>query len=195
LDDPVWAEVTPWNPPPGTDPLVLVAMSSTFQDQISCLQRVVDALALLPVRGVLTAGPAIDAAAVQPPGNVMVVSSAPHRQVLSQAALVITHGGHGTVMKALAAGVPMVVLPHGRDQADTAARLTAHGAGITLKRAAKPRAIAGAVQRVLRRDSYRIAAQQLGAVVRRDATTDLLVRELEAMPEKSAARFTASLAE
>ena len=51
--------------------------------------------------------------------------------------VVVTHGGHGTVMKALAAGVPLVILPHGRDQADTAARVTARSAGIALKRTAK----------------------------------------------------------
>lgn len=111
LDDPGWAEGAPWVAPAGTDPLVLVAMSSTFQDQIDCLQRVVDALALLSVRGVLTTGPAVDAAALRPPANVTVVSSAPHRQVLPHAALVVTHGGHGTVMKALAAGVPSWYCP------------------------------------------------------------------------------------
>lgn len=79
-----------------------------------------------------------------------------------------------------------MVLPHGRDQADTAARVTARGAGITLKRSARPRAIADAVRRVLRRDSYRIAARQLGAVIRRDAGTDMLVRELEMIPETRA---------
>jgi UDP:flavonoid glycosyltransferase YjiC (YdhE family) len=144
-------------------------------------------LGMLPVRGVLTTGPAIDVTTVRPPANVTVVSSAPHRQVLAGAALAITHGGHGTVIKALAAGVPMVLLPHGRDQPDTAARVTARGAGIALKRSANPGVIADAVRSVLRRDSYRMAAQQLGAAVSRDATSDLLVRELEAIPETSSA--------
>ena len=45
LDDPTWA-TTPWTPPPGDDPLVLVALSSTFQDQGDCLQRIVDAARL-----------------------------------------------------------------------------------------------------------------------------------------------------
>jgi MGT family glycosyltransferase len=179
LDDPAWAEVTRWTPPAGGDPLVLVAMSSTFQDQIGCLQRVVDALGTMPVRAVVTTGFAIDPAALQPSANVTVVPSAPHRQVLRHAALVVTHGGHGTVMKALAADLPMVLLPHGRDQADTAARVTARGAGVTLKRSAGSRAIADAVRRVLKDASYRAAARQLGKSVRRDAESDTLVRELE----------------
>jgi MGT family glycosyltransferase len=183
LDDPAWAERAPWNPPAAADPLVLVAMSSTFQDQLGCLQRVVDALRTLPVRGLVTTGPAVDAAALQPPPNITVVPSAPHRRVLQHAALVITHGGHGTVMKALAAGVPMVILPHGRDQADTATRVTERGAGITLNRSAAPGAIAEAVRHVLQNRAYRAAAQRLGDVVRRDAGSDALVRELEEVPE------------
>ena len=179
LDDPAWAQATSWTPPAGADPLVLVSMSSTFQDQTDSLQRVLDGLATLPVRGVLTTGPAIDPRALRSPAHVTVVPSAPHQQVLRHASLVITHAGHGTVMKALAAGVPLVMLPHGRDQADTAVRVTARGAGLMLKRSAAPRAIADAVTRI-QDDSYRNAARQLGAAIRRDAGTDLLVDELEA---------------
>jgi MGT family glycosyltransferase len=144
LDDPQWAEAAAWTPPAGSAPLVLVAMSSTFQDQIACLQRVVDALGTLPVRGVVTTGPAIDPTSLEPTANVMVLRSAPHRQILHHASLVVTHGGHGTVMKALAAGVPMVIVPHGRDQADTAARVIARRAGIALKRTATSGAMADA---------------------------------------------------
>jgi MGT family glycosyltransferase len=182
LDDPVWAHL-PWTPPTGSDPLVLVAMSSTFQDQIGCLQRVVDALGTLPVRGLVTTGPAIDPSALCARANVTVVPSAPHRQVLRHAAVVVTHAGHGTVMKALAADVPMVLLPHGRDQADTAARVTSRGAGIALKRTASPGEIAHAVRRLLQNGSYRVCAQELGDTVRRDAKSDLLLRELEDIPD------------
>ncbi|HKB11377.1 MAG TPA: nucleotide disphospho-sugar-binding domain-containing protein, partial [Vicinamibacterales bacterium] len=185
LIDPAWAEAASWTPPPGRAPLVLVAMSSTFQDQTASLERVIEALGTLPVRGLVTTGPAIDAAALRAAANVTVVASAPHREVLEQAALVVTHGGHGTVMKALAAGVPMVVLPHGRDQADNAARVTARGAGVMVKRGARPAAIADAVVRVLRDDSYRVAARRLGDAVRRDAQGDTLIRELEAIPRLS----------
>lgn len=183
LDDPAWAEDASWTPPPGRDPLVLVALSTTYQDQLASLQHVIDALGTLPVRGLVTTGPALDPAALQPRANVTVLPSAPHRQVLSQAALVLTHGGHGTVIKALAAGVPMVVLPHGRDQADVAARVTARGAGVILKRSARPAVIAEAVMRVLRNDSYRASARRLGEAVCRDARSDALIRELEEIPD------------
>ena len=184
LDDPVWANSAPWPTPPGSSPLVLVSLSSTFQDQIGCLQRIVDALSTLPLRAIVTTGPAVHVTALRSSPNVVIVECAPHRQVLQQAALVITHGGHGTVMKALAAGVPLVVLPHGRDQGDTAARVSARGAGVTLARTPGVRAISGAVLHVLRRDSYRAAAQRLGGAIQSDADTNALVRELEAVSNR-----------
>ncbi len=186
LDDPVWAQ-TPWMPPAGGAPLVLVAMSSTFQDQVGCLQRVLDALGTLKIRGVMTAGPAIDVTELTSPANVTILERASHQQILQHAALLITHGGHGTAMKALAAGVPMVLLPHGRDQGDTATRVTLRGAGISLSRTAASSTIAAAARRVLQNDSYRTAAQRLGANIRRDAESDALVRELESIAAGEAA--------
>jgi MGT family glycosyltransferase len=182
LDDPTWAAGNTWAPPAGDDPLVLVALSSTFQDQVECLQRIIDALATLPVRGLVTTGPALDPSQLRTSANVVVVSAAPHSQVLQQAAAVVTHGGHGTVVRALAAGVPMAVLPHGRDQADNAARLTARAAGLTLKRTASPAKIAAAVRRLLDDPSFREGAERLGQSIRRDATDTLLMAELEDIP-------------
>ena len=128
-----------------TTPLVLVGLSSTFQDHVATLQRIVDALATLPVRAIVTTGPALDPATVTGAANVVVVASAPHGRVLEHAAVVVTHGGHGTVVKALAAGVPLVVLPHGRDQLDNAVRVTCRGAGVKLKRTATSAQIVAAV--------------------------------------------------
>jgi len=159
LDDPQWAE--PWTPPWAADdtrPLVLVGFSSTFQDQGLVLRNVVHALSGLPVRALVTLGEMLSDTEVTSTGSVVVVRSAPHRQVLAKASLVVTHCGHGTTMKALAAGVPMVCLPMGRDQDDTAARVVHAGAGVRLKPTASPRAIARAVQRVLDDDGFRAAA-------------------------------------
>jgi MGT family glycosyltransferase len=185
LEDPFWSQASRWIPPASSKPLVLVAMSSTFQDQIGSLRRVIAALSTLPVHGIVTAGPAIDTAALNAAPNVTVLPHAPHREVLRHADAVVTHGGHGTVVKALAAGVPMVLLPHGRDQGDTAVRVTARGAGIALKRTAQPAAIAAAVTEVLRNPSFRASAQRLGESVRRDADNAALLRELEDIPEHS----------
>jgi MGT family glycosyltransferase len=182
LDDPNWSQASQWTPPAGSTPLVLVAMSSTFQDQIGSLRRVIAALSTLPVHGIVTTGPAIDRARLSAAPNVTVLPHVPHREVLRHTDAGITHGGHGTVVKALAAGVPMVLLPHGRDQGDTAVRVTARGAGIALKRTAQPEAIAAAVREVLQNPTFRASAEQLGESVRRDADDAALLRELEDIP-------------
>jgi MGT family glycosyltransferase len=185
LDDPVWA-AEPWTPPPGDEPFILVAMSSTFQNQIACLQRIADALGTLPVRALITTGPALDPSVIRPPANVSVAAAAPHLEVLKHADAVVTHGGHGTVMKSLAAGLPLVVMHHGRDQADNAARVIARGAGLSVRRTARPAVIAAAVRRILETPSYRACAARLGDAVRRDAESGALIRELEAMPGPTA---------
>lgn len=177
LDDPAW--VGEYDVPLGPDPLVLVAMSSTFQDQHDSLQRTVDALGTMPVRAIVTTGPTIDPATIVHAPNVDVVAAAPHSALLPHAALVVTHGGHGTVVKSLAAGVPLVVMPHGRDQGDNAARVVARGAGVKVSRAAKPKVIAAAVSRVLGDPSFTDGARRLGEVIRADAASGALVRELE----------------
>lgn len=166
LDDPLWAEewISPW-PDDDRRPLVLVAFSSTFQNQAPALDRVVDALAGLEVRAVVTLGQMIDPAEVPGRDNVVVVPSAPHNQLVTQASALITHCGHGTLMKGLVAGVPLVCMPMGRDQNDAAARVVHRGAGIRLRPSASPDKIRVAVTRVLADPSYREAANRLGHAI------------------------------
>jgi MGT family glycosyltransferase len=177
LDDPAWAGE--WTPPAGDDPLVLVGMSSTYMDQADVLQRAATALGELPVRGVVTTGPAVDPEEIEAPANVTVVRRAPHSEVLRHASAVITHAGHGTVIKALAAGVPVVAIPLGRDQLDNAARVQHHGAGLRLKPKAKPDVIAAAVRRVLDEPSYAAGAERLAAAIAAETASDRAVEELE----------------
>jgi MGT family glycosyltransferase len=177
LDDPAWVE--PWSPPAGDDPLVLVGLSSTFQDHGDLLQRVVDGLGTLPVRGLVTTGPAIDPESIRAATNVEVVRSAPHSEVLKHAAAVVTHAGHGTVIKALAAGVPQVCLPLGRDQLDNAARVDHHGAGLRLKPKASAADIAAAVERVIDEPRFAQNAQRMAADIADDLREDRAVAELE----------------
>ena len=190
LDDPAWAG--DWTPPPGDAPLVLVGLSSTFMDHTDHLRRIAAALGDLPVRGLVTTGPAIDPDQIDAPANVQVVRSAPHSQVLKHASAVVTHAGHGTVIKALAAGVPLVCLPLGRDQLDNAARVAAHGAGLRLKPKAKPPAIAQAVSRVIEDPSFADGARRIGAAIADDLREDRAVAELEELVCRAATRETAA---
>ena len=179
LDDPGWAE--DWTAPAGDDPLVLVALSSDFQDQGDLLRRIAAALGELPVRGVITTGKGIDPADVPAAANVQVVSSAPHADVLREAAAVITHCGHGTTIKALAAGLPLVCLPMGRDQLDVAARVVHRGAGVRLDSAAEPRSIAAALEDVLAEPSYRDAAERIAAAIAVETSEDRAALEIESL--------------
>ena len=179
LDDPGWAGPVP--PLEGEGPLVLVALSSTYMRQEALLGRVAAALGTLPVRGLITTGPAVDPAGISAPPNVTVVRAAPHAAVLPRAAAVVTHAGHGTVIKALAAGVPVVCIPMGRDQAENAARAVAAGAGVRLRPRAGTPAVARAVRRVLDDGRHRAAAARLGEALRREAAEDRAVVELEAL--------------
>src|SRR5215210_5775295 len=184
LDDPAWAG--DWTPPAGDDPLVLVGMSSTFMDHAEVLQRAATALGGLPVRGLVTTGPAVPAGSIDAPANVTVVERAPHSEVLRHACAVVTHAGHGTVIKSLAAGVPVVALPLGRDQLDNAARVAHHGAGLRLKPNAKPEVIARAVSRVLDEPSFRAVAGRLADEIAEETAEDRAVAELETLAEGSA---------
>jgi MGT family glycosyltransferase len=182
LDDPDWAQ--PWSPPWSADddrPLVLVGFSSTFQNQAPLLRRVVEALSTLPVRAVVTVGQMLDSHEIPATDNVVVVESAPHRPILAHASLAVSHCGHGTTIKTLAAGVPMVCVPMGRDQNDTAARVVFHGAGIRLPPRASVTKIRDTVRRALDDDSIRANAGRLASAIADDLSTTDLVRELETL--------------
>ena len=144
-------------------PLVVASFSTTYMAQQELAGRTVEALGELPVRGLVTAGPAIDAAALPRRENVEVREFVPHAAVLPEASLVVTHSGMGTVHAALAAGVPLVCIPHGRDQDDVAARVVFHGAGIRVGRNAKRAELQRAIGETLADSSYTDAAKRMAA--------------------------------
>ena len=151
---------SPW--PPGDDrPLVVAGFSTTFMDQSDLAARVVEALAGLPVRGLVTTGPAIDPALLPAAENVAAVRFVPHAAVLPEASLMVTHAGQGTVHAALAAGVPLVCLPGGRDQNDVAARVVFHRAGVRVGAGASPAKLRAAIERALADESLRAGARRL----------------------------------
>lgn len=166
LDDPTWSaapveSAVSW-PTGNNDPLVLVSLSSGFQDQSAVIEKIIAALSTLPVRAIVTLGEQLSVADFKATENVAVVQAAEHGPILRQADAVITHCGHGTAIKSMVAGVPAVCIPMGRDQNDTAARIVARHAGVRLKTKASPAQIAAAVQKVLHDDSYRKGARELG---------------------------------
>ena len=180
--DPVDGETwdSPWSPHDAR-PLVVVTSSSLYEAQEDLLRRTIAALGSLPVRALVTLGPALDPAAFEAPGNVHLVPGAPHGALLGKAALFVTHGGHGSVIRPLMAGLPLLVLPGLRDQRDNAMRVTARGAGLMLERDATPEKIAEAVSRLLTEPAFRQAAAALGQGIAADMTARDAEAELEGM--------------
>jgi MGT family glycosyltransferase len=180
LVDPPWTERCVGRLPSNEcDPVVLVSLSTTFQNQRGVVARSIDALSKLPVRGLVTLGPALDPKDFASPRNVTICPSAPHSQILPFADAMITHCGHGSVVRALAHGVPLVCVPMGRDQNDIAARMVYHGAGVRISPSASEEQFTNAIQRVLTNRSYAAAAQRLGEAVRADAANSTTIEELE----------------
>jgi MGT family glycosyltransferase len=180
LDDPGWAQ--PWSSPWPTDakdPLVLASLGSTYQKQEPTFRRLVDALAKLPVRAVVTTGGQLDPSSLPAHPNVAVVSSAPHSSVLPHASLVVCHGGHGTVMKSLAHGLPVVCIPFGRDQKDNGARLVRGNAGVVVSPRASAARLARTISSALADGRLRTGAARLKRAIAEDTKRDLAVSELE----------------
>jgi UDP:flavonoid glycosyltransferase YjiC (YdhE family) len=100
---------------------------------------------------------------------------------MKEAALVVTHGGHGTVMRGVVNRVPMLVIPHGRDQNDNAVRISHRKAGITLMPNAAVKEIHEACAALLSDPTYRMNAKILGDAVVREAETSTLVEQLESL--------------
>jgi MGT family glycosyltransferase len=121
----------PWAPD-DRRPLVLVSYSTSFQNQVPALQRAIDALADLPLRVLLTLGHAIAADELRLALNIVAESFVPHAAVLPHASLVLTHAGHGTVMAAVSAGVPLLCTPMGRDQFAVAGCVVGRGLGLVV---------------------------------------------------------------
>ena len=150
-------------------PLVLASFSTMpGQTSPATLQLVLDALESLPLRVLLTTGPS-SPETLTPPSNAAVFGYVPHAAILPHAALAINHAGHGSVMAALAYGVPLVCLPTlGADQGIIAGRVEALGAGKALPSQAGANELRSAVEQVMATPAYRVAAERLARLIGRE---------------------------
>jgi len=143
----------PWEPPVkppawlqgAKDPLVLVTTSSEYQADEAIVRAALAGLAAEPFTVVATV-PAAETGSAGAhrasgtdgfgpvPANARLEHFVPHGTVLEQAAVAVTHGGMGATQKALSKGIPVVVVPFGRDQHEVAARVEAADAGVRLNR-------------------------------------------------------------
>jgi MGT family glycosyltransferase len=131
---------------------VLVSLSTLPQDgEVDIARAAIRAFQREAVRVLVTLAPEhVRTALGAVPDNVYLSDYVPHSTVLQDSRLVISHAGHGIVMKALYHGVPMVLVPWGRDQPGVAARAEALGVAVVVQRDARTdAAVAQAVRRIL----------------------------------------------
>lgn len=151
----------PW---PADDPTPLVLLSfSTVPEQRSpvMLQRALEALGPLPVHVVATTGGIVDPGELDAPTNAHLVPFADHELLMARASFVVGHGGHGTTMRALRRGLPMVGIPaEGVDQVVITRAIEEWGAGRALPRDASAAQIGSAAQAVLSDPAFRLEAQR-----------------------------------
>ena len=157
-----------WDPPAESPawlgelerPLVLVTCSTEFQNDGKLAQAALQALAGEDVEVVVTTA-GVDPSSLAPPPNARVERFVPHSPVLERASCVVCHGGMGITQKALAAGVPVCVVPFGRDQFDVARHVEVADAGTRLPASRlRPDRLQAAVQEAMgkKAGAERIAA-------------------------------------
>lgn len=172
--------VLPWAEHDGV-PLVLISFSTGFEQRdVGKVQRALDALADEPVHVVATTGGIVTPAEVAAPANAIVLSYAAHDPILNRAGLVIGHGGHGTAMRAMRHGVPMVVIPGvAGDQPYVAAAIDEWGAGIALPADAEAGQIREAARRVLGDPKFAATAAERGRMLGDADGADAAANEIE----------------
>jgi UDP:flavonoid glycosyltransferase YjiC (YdhE family) len=149
-------------PPPGDEPLVLVAPSTSQDPQHRLLRAALEGLADEPVRVLATTNRRQPERPIAVPANARLVDWVSYARTMPRCAAVVCHAGHGTVIRALASGAPVVACPHAGDMAENAARLRWAGLGVSLpRRFHTPRGVRLAVRRLLADSGY---AERAGRV-------------------------------
>ena len=150
--------------PAGTDPLVLVAASTAQQAGERMIGVALEALAEEPVRVIGTLNRRGREWTGPTPGNAVVVDWLSYARVMPQTALVVTSGGHGTVARAVAEGVPVLVCPTVADTVENGARVSWAGAGLMVpERLLARRTLRWAVRRLLADHRFSERAREIAA--------------------------------
>src|SRR6478609_3657189 len=145
--------------PPGEAPFVLVAPSTAHDSENHLVRTALAALANEPVRVVATTNRVVPQVPIEVPNNAILVDWLSYSQLMPLASLVVSHGGHGTVARALGAGTPVLISPIIGDMSETAMRVAWAKAGLSLPwRLCRPSPLRWATRRILDDHSFAAAA-------------------------------------
>ena len=158
-----------WEPPAqeislprGDAPLVLVAPSTSQDPDHRLLHAALRGLADAPVRVLATYNRRLPSSPLPVPDNTTIVDWVSYARTLPHCDAIVCHAGHGTVVRALSLGVPVVACPVAGDMNENAARLAWADVGVRLpRRFIAPRPLRHAVERTLFESSIRARAQAL----------------------------------
>jgi MGT family glycosyltransferase len=163
-------------------PTVYFTLGTVFNVESGDLfARVLAGLRDLPINVIATVGREIDPAEFgQQPANIQIARYIPQAAILPHCAAVISHGGSGSVIGALAHGLPMLLIPMGADQPRNATRCAELGIALQLDAVdATPDSVRAAVATLLAEPSYRRAAERLRDEIAGLPEPALAVRLLE----------------
>jgi MGT family glycosyltransferase len=150
--------------PASAAPLVLVAPSTAHDSGNHLVRTALAALAQEPVRVVATTNRVVPQSPIDVPANAVLVDWLSYSQLMPLASLIISHGGHGTVARALGAGTPVLICPMIGDMSETAMRVAWAGAGLSLPwRLCRPAPLRWASRRLLHDPSFTRRAGELAA--------------------------------
>jgi UDP:flavonoid glycosyltransferase YjiC (YdhE family) len=166
--------------PPGEDPLVLVAPSTSQDPEQRMLRAALEGLADQPVRVLATYNRRLPPEPIDLPPNARLVEWVSYAKTMPLCDVVVCHAGHGTVARSLASGVPLVGCPAAGDMGENASRIAWAGVGVPLpRRLISARGVRLAVQRVLSDPRYRERAHALREWSRRHGDGVVAAETLE----------------
>jgi UDP:flavonoid glycosyltransferase YjiC (YdhE family) len=155
-----------WLATPPRRPRVAVTLGtvSAAMSGVDRIRRVVAAAREVDAEFVLAMGPEETAELGELPPNVRAAGWVPWDALMTTCAAAVHHGGSGTTMTALHAGVPQLLLPDGSDRHINAAAAGGRGAALT---AAAADVTPDLLNRVLEDDKLRATAAEVSAELTR----------------------------
>ncbi len=163
-----------------------LTMGTLFHETPGVLETAIEGLRALPLNLVVTCGPGVDPRSFGPqPAHVLIETYLPHALLLPRCRLVVSQGGAGIMLGALAHDLPQLMLPQGADQFINAEACTRDGVALAL---APPElgsaSVRAAAVRLLDDTRFTGAARRLGAEIRAMPGADEVAR---ALPDLAAA--------
>lgn len=159
---------------------VHLTLGTVYTGNAALLRTTLEALSTLEVNVVATVGTRIDPRELGPqPEGVVIRSYIPHALILPVCDMVISHGGAGTMLGALAHGIPQLVCPQGADQFANGDALLASGAGLQLRQEQwSEAAVTAAAASLLGDSQHRAAARRIAGEIASMPDADQVLRSL-----------------